>query len=87
MPWAGGTPRCRPPASGLRRSTFKGAALPWRTITGPECSGYWPAGTAAFHVNADVADAVLRYVDATGDEGFAREAGVELLVESARLWC
>jgi len=77
------------PAARERAATLdlKGAAFPWRTITGPECSGYWPAGTAAFHVNADVADAVLRYVDATGDEGFAREAGVELLVESARLWC
>ena len=65
---------------------LKGATFPWRTITGPECSGYWPAGTAAFHINADIADAVLRYVDATDDEQFAREAGVELLVETARLW-
>ena len=47
-----------------------GAAFPWRTITGQECSGYWPAGTAAFHINADIADAVIRYVDATGDEAF-----------------
>jgi alpha,alpha-trehalose phosphorylase len=70
-----------------RALDLAGAAFPWRTITGAECSGYWPAGTAAFHVNADVADAVLRYVDATGDEAFAREAGVELLVETARLWC
>ena len=30
-----------------------GAAFPWRTIRGEECSAYWPAGTAAFHVNAD----------------------------------
>ena len=74
-------PEARPDA-GPRRATF-----PWRTITGPECSGYWPAGTAAFHVNADVADAVLRYVDATGDEEFAREAGAEILVETARMWC
>src|ERR687896_302836 len=29
-----------------------GAAFPWRTIRGQECSGYWPAGTAAFHVSA-----------------------------------
>ena len=29
-----------------------GAAFPWRTIRGQECSGYWPAGTAAFHINA-----------------------------------
>jgi alpha,alpha-trehalose phosphorylase len=65
---------------------FQGAAFPWRTISGPECSGYWPAGTAAFHVNADIADAVVRYVDATGDETFARETGIELLIHTARLW-
>ena len=63
-----------------------GAALPWRTISGPDCSGYWPAGAAAFHVNADVAASVSRYVAATGDEAFERDAGVELLVETARLW-
>ncbi|HYH49373.1 MAG TPA: glycosyl hydrolase family 65 protein [Acidimicrobiia bacterium] len=64
-----------------------GAAFPWRTIAGEECSGYWPAGTAAFHVNADIADAVLRYVDATGDTAFEAEQGLELVVETARLWC
>jgi alpha,alpha-trehalose phosphorylase len=63
-----------------------GAAFPWRTIAGQECSSYWPAGTAAFHVNADIADAVGRYQAATGDETFEREAGLELLVETARLW-
>ncbi|MEV8474355.1 glycosyl hydrolase family 65 protein [Streptomyces sp. NPDC051173] len=65
---------------------LRGAAFPWRTIDGAECSAYWPAGTAAFHINADVADAVVRYVAATGDEEFERTAGVELLVETARLW-
>ncbi|MEW2286063.1 glycosyl hydrolase family 65 protein [Streptomyces sp. NPDC047841] len=63
-----------------------GAAFPWRTIAGPEGSAYWPAGTAAFHVNAGIADAVVRYVQATGDTAFERETGVELLVETARLW-
>jgi alpha,alpha-trehalose phosphorylase len=63
-----------------------GAAFPWRTIRGHECSGYWPAGTAAFHVNGDVAGAVIRYEAATGDEDFEREVGLELLVETARLW-
>ncbi|MEU8689467.1 glycosyl hydrolase family 65 protein [Streptomyces sp. NPDC048665] len=63
-----------------------GAAFPWRTIAGPEGSAYWPAGTAAFHVNAGIADAVVRYVEATGDDGFEREVGAELLVETARLW-
>jgi alpha,alpha-trehalose phosphorylase len=65
---------------------LRGAAFPWRTIAGQECSGYWPAGTAAFHINADIAHAAARYEAATGDTAFAREAGTELLVETARLW-
>jgi alpha,alpha-trehalose phosphorylase len=63
-----------------------GAAFPWRTIRGHECSGYWPAGTAAFHVNGDIADAVIRYQAVSGDESFERDVGLELLVETARLW-
>ncbi len=63
-----------------------GAAFPWRTIRGQECSGYWPAGTAAFHINADIADAVDRYLDATQDADFEREVCLELMVETARLW-
>jgi alpha,alpha-trehalose phosphorylase len=63
-----------------------GATFPWRTIRGQECSGYWPAGTAAFHINADIADAVVRYTCATGDTEFDRDNGLEVLVETARLW-
>jgi alpha,alpha-trehalose phosphorylase len=66
---------------------LKGAAFPWRSITGAECSAYWPAGTAAFHVSADVADAVVRYLAATEDTDFERDHGTEILVETARLWC
>ncbi|WP_100498341.1 glycoside hydrolase family 65 protein [Geodermatophilus chilensis] len=65
---------------------LEGAAFPWRTIRGEETSGYWPAGTAAFHINADIADAVVRYHNATGDEEFDRDHGAELLIETARLW-
>jgi alpha,alpha-trehalose phosphorylase len=70
-----------------RQLGLRGAAFPWRTIQGAECSGYWPAGTAAFHVNADIAYAVSNYIDATGDTAFEEEVGLELLVETARLWC
>ncbi|RBY97453.1 family 65 glycosyl hydrolase [Blastococcus sp. TF02-8] len=65
---------------------LRGAAFPWRTIRGEETSGYWPAGTAAFHINADIADAVVRYHSATLDEAFDRDYGAELLIETARLW-
>jgi alpha,alpha-trehalose phosphorylase len=63
-----------------------GAAFPWRTIRGQECSAYWPAGTAAFHLNADIAAAALRHVAATGDAGFDRDVATDLLVATARLW-
>ena len=65
---------------------LKGAAFPWRTIAGAECSGYWPAGTAAFHVGADIADAVTRYIAATGDDDFEQTIGLDLLIQTARLW-
>lgn len=65
---------------------LKGAVFPWRTIAGHECSGYWPAGTAAFHLGADIADAVVRYISVTGDQAFERDIGLELLAQTARLW-
>jgi alpha,alpha-trehalose phosphorylase len=69
-----------------RQLGLSGAAFPWRTIAGEECSSYWPAGTAAFHINADIADAVIRYQFATGDHDFEAQIGLELLAETARLW-
>jgi alpha,alpha-trehalose phosphorylase len=63
-----------------------GAVFPWRTIAGQECSGYWPAGTAAFHLNAVIAYAVERYRLVTGDNTLERECGLQLLVETARMW-
>jgi alpha,alpha-trehalose phosphorylase len=65
---------------------LKGASFPWRTINGKECSGYWPAGTAGFHINGDIADAARRYVWATDDRDFESGPGLELVVETARLW-
>jgi alpha,alpha-trehalose phosphorylase len=63
-----------------------GAVFPWRTISGHECSGYWPSSTAAFHVAGDIADAVVRYQAVTADISFELDVGLELLVETARLW-
>jgi len=69
-----------------RQLGLRGAAFPWRTIHGEECSGYWPAGLAAFHINADIAYAVAYYIGCTGDMDFEEKIGLELLVETARLW-
>jgi alpha,alpha-trehalose phosphorylase len=65
---------------------LEGAAFPWRTIRGQECSGYWPAGTAAFHINADIAMAFERYRIVTGDQSLEEQYGLEVLIETARLW-
>jgi alpha,alpha-trehalose phosphorylase len=66
--------------------SLEGAMFPWRTISGQECSGYWPAGTAGVHINADIADATRRYLAATQDEAFERDIALDLLVQTARLW-
>jgi alpha,alpha-trehalose phosphorylase len=64
----------------------KGAKFPWRTINGEEASAFYAAGTAAYHINADIMFALQKYVEVTGDEDFLFAKGVEMLVETARLW-
>ena len=64
----------------------RGALYPWRTINGEEASAYYAAGTAQYHINAAVAYALERYIEATGDTDFLHEEGAEILVETARLW-
>ncbi|HET9687649.1 MAG TPA: glycosyl hydrolase family 65 protein [Pseudolabrys sp.] len=69
-----------------RELGHRGAIFPWRTISGEEASAYYAAGTAQYHINADIMYALRKYVLATGDEAFLRDCGAEMLVESARLW-
>ncbi|WP_109212178.1 MULTISPECIES: glycosyl hydrolase family 65 protein [Microbacterium] len=73
-----------------RRRAFQlneaGALFPWRTINGEEASAYYAAGTAQYHINADVSYALAKYVRATGDEEFLHREGVDIAVETARLW-
>jgi alpha,alpha-trehalose phosphorylase len=64
----------------------RGAMFPWRTISGEEASAYYAAGTAQYHINADIMYALRKYVQATGDELFLSNCGAEMLVETARLW-
>jgi alpha,alpha-trehalose phosphorylase len=64
----------------------RGALYPWRTIAGDEASAYFPAGTAQYHINADIAHAIGTYVRATGDRGLLLEGGAEVIFETARLW-
>ncbi len=64
----------------------RGALYPWRTISGDECSAYFPSGSAQYHINAAIAWAIRLYSDATGDEAFLLSQAAEILFETARIW-
>ncbi|MEN9433497.1 MAG: hypothetical protein RLZZ422_1086 [Pseudomonadota bacterium] len=64
----------------------KGALYPWRTINGDECSAYYPAGTAQYHINADIAYALQLYYNVTQDHEFMENYGLEMLLELSNLW-
>ena len=76
------------PAARRRAATLNehGILFPWRTINGEEASAYYPAGTAQYHINADVVYSLARYVGASGDTGLLLGGGAEIVVETARLW-
>ena len=64
----------------------KGALYPWRTISGEECSGYFPSGSAQYHINGAVAHAVIEYYEMSGDDDFMISMGIEMLYEICLLW-
>ncbi|HEX6953779.1 MAG TPA: glycoside hydrolase family 65 protein, partial [Agromyces sp.] len=64
----------------------RGALFPWRTINGLESSAYYAAGTAQYHIDADISYALCQYVAATGDEDFLARGAIDILVETARMW-
>ncbi len=76
------------PAARLRARTMNeaGALFPWRTINGEEASAYYPAGTAQYHIDADITYAVAKYLWATNDRAFITAYGADIAVETARMW-
>ena len=64
----------------------RGATFPWRTINGEEASAFYAAGTAEYHINADIAYALRKYVEVSGDDEFLRRLSSTILVETARFW-
>ena len=69
-----------------RELSQEGALFPWRTINGEEASAYYQAGTAQYHIDADISYAIRKYVDIRGHTEFLSEVGGEILVETARMW-
>ncbi|HXR67229.1 MAG TPA: glycosyl hydrolase family 65 protein, partial [Dermatophilaceae bacterium] len=66
--------------------TQNGACFPWRTINGEEASADYAVGTAQYHINADISYSLSQYVHATGDEEFMAREGIDILVQTARMW-
>jgi len=64
----------------------QGALYPWRTISGSECSSYYPSGSAQYHISADIAYSFIQYYLVTKDLKFIKDFGAEVLFETARLW-
>ena len=79
-----GLPLARERARQMSHET--GALYPWRTIAGVECSAYFPAGTAQYHINADIAYSIKMYLEATNDMAYMIQAGAEIVMETARIW-
>ncbi len=70
-----------------KEMSLKGALYPWRTISGEETSAYFPAGTAQYHINADIMFALNRYLNAhEKDEGFDNNIVQEMAAETARMY-
>ncbi|MFW6022874.1 MAG: glycoside hydrolase family 65 protein [Halanaerobiaceae bacterium] len=69
-----------------RRVRLEGALFPWRTINGDEASAFFMGSTVQFHINADIAYAIHQYYHATEDKDFLYNYGVEILIETARMW-
>lgn len=76
-----------------KEMNLKGALFPWRTINGEETSAYYPAGTAQYHINADIMLAFNRLLFAcssTDNSVFNHEPlfnyAVEIAIETARMW-
>ncbi len=85
--------------AGARRNSAEngtlGARFAWESAdTGDEeCPRFTPDGSDRFwtrdeevHVSADVAFAIRRYVEATGDLDFLHDEGAEMLFETSRFW-
>ncbi|MEA5014912.1 MAG: hypothetical protein VB099_10160 [Candidatus Limiplasma sp.] len=70
-----------------QKQNLEGARFPWMcSDTGEEQCESWDIGLCEVHITADVAYALQRYGEVTGDEAFARDHAAGLYRETARYW-
>ncbi|HOQ39287.1 MAG TPA: glycosyl hydrolase family 65 protein [Fervidobacterium sp.] len=77
---------------------YEGAQYPWESADdGLEVTPKWGqdylgnpvriwTGDEEFHINSDIAVALIHYFMVTGDEQFMKDYGVEILLETGRFW-
>ncbi|MEW6250052.1 MAG: glycosyl hydrolase family 65 protein [Planctomycetota bacterium] len=78
----------RPGREIARNLGYDGAKFAWQAGPyGEECLGRWWRFTHTnIHINADVAYALVQYWQATGDDRYMAERGIDVLVETARFF-
>lgn len=65
----------------------KGARYPWMcSLDGTEQCETWDIGLSEVHITADVAYALARYCEHTGDVAFRLDYANEVWIETARFW-
>lgn len=52
---------------------------------GKECSGYFSAGSAQYHISGDIAYSIVSYYLVTKNLDFIAEKGAEIVFETARM--
>ena len=67
-----------------RQMEHPGALFSWESISGEECGWIFEAATAQYHINNDIAYAIAKYHEATGDEEFIVNQGAEVVLETAK---
>ena len=69
-----------------RQQGLKGALYPMVTFTGVECHNEWEITFEEIHRNGAIAHAIFNYTTYTGDETYALNEGLEVLVQISRFW-
>jgi trehalose/maltose hydrolase-like predicted phosphorylase len=70
-----------------KKLLFKGALYPWMSSwPGHEQADYWEYANIAVHIVSDVIYGLMNYHNATGDEQFMLDCGLEMLIETSRFW-
>ncbi|WEV36911.1 glycoside hydrolase family 65 protein [Lactobacillus sp. ESL0677] len=65
---------------------LNGALFPMVTFNGTECHNEWEITFEEIHRNSDIPFAIYQYTKYTGDESYVKNAGMDVLVGTARFW-